>query len=409
VIENYSHWQLKKKMLTNAARSASLRGDIISTISEMDYEELSSLFQYVRCSSIRSEWTGVDLSATFPEDALNSIASFLDSKSLSTWQSCSSSMLSSFDSPWYQRGMDRFRNILVDGEAFANSESVISSWFTRFIEFSRNIKISPKDRVLEDNSSAPKVVATCIPLYQKVSCTVPAQFSIQLSGTTYITMTMSLRFSPEAVRSVVGLIQAPLYPLPESSLECDRGLSRKYWGLSFGPLTGVVSTQGRYFDDFSTYRARHGLKDYLSLALKETVTVQVGMLIHEGKIAFYRLPESDYPDWECTGFVYDCFENSTKSYFNFLDTPSVHPSVMFSHIGHRDHIAVSIDSISDQPVYWPHENERAKDFSNWRSFAADRIDGEFETQIPTPPPTSPMSMDMDDYPNQVVLVSQRDA
>ena len=389
-------------MVATAARSASLREDIISTISDMDYEELSTLFQYVRCTSIRMEWTGVDISATIPEDAMYSIASFLDSKSLATWQACSSSMLRSFDGSWQTRGLDRYRNILVDGEGFESGVLSEASWFHRFVEFSRRMRISAKDRVLVSLPSKPKAVLTCIPLYQKVSCTVPAEFSVKLSGTTYVTMSVSVRFSPEAIRSVVGLIQSPIFPLPAHSLECDRGLSRKYWGLAFGPLTGVVSSQGRYFDDFSTYRARHGLKDYLTTALSETVTVRVGILIHEGRIAFYRLPESDYPDWECTGFVYDCCDNLTTptSFLNFLEQPSISPAVMFTHIGHRDHVEVSIDGISDRPPYWPHVNDSALDFSNWNSFLEDTHEATATVShpdSPPPPPNSPMSIATDDY------------
>ena len=391
----------KKKMVASAARSASLREDIISTISDMDYEELSTLFQYVRCSSIRIEWTGVDISATIPEDALYSIASFLDAKTLATWQASSSSMLRSFDVAWQTRGSDRFQNIMVEGEGFVSPQSTEASWFHRYVEFARRIRLSTKERVLAASTSNSRAVSTCIPLYQKVTCTVPAEFSVALKGTTYVTMSVSVRFSPEAIRSVVGLIQSPIYPLPSSSLECDRGLSRKYWGLAFGPLTGVVSSQGRYFDDFSTYRARHGLKDYLTKALTETVSVKVGILIHEGRIAFYRLPESDYPDWECTGFVYDCFANlsTPTSFLNFVDTPSLFPAVMFTHMGHRDHVLVSIDGISDRPPYWPHVNESAMDFENWNSFQPETPTFEHHdhpTSSP-PPPNSPMSMSSEDY------------
>ena len=392
-------------MVTSAARNASLREDLISTISDMDYEELSSLFQYVRCTSIRTEWNGVDISATIPEDAMYSIASFLDTKSLSNWQACNRNMMSSFDNAWKVRGSDKFRNILVGEEEFSQFDSAEATWFHRFLHYSRHMRISARDRVFKASSVNHHSVETCVPLYQKVSCTVPSDFSILLTGTTYVSMTMAVRFSPEAIRSVIGLIQAPIFPLPESSLDCDRGLSRKYWGLAFGPLTGVVSSQGRYFDDFSTYRARHGLKDYLTKSLSETVEVKLGIFVHEGKIAFFRLPESDYPDWECTGFIYDCLSDGggssarPPSYLNFVNAPALFPAVMFSHIGHRDFISISIDNISDKPPYWPHVNESAMDFNNWNSFLPDDTTT-FDTsvsQVPSPPPSSPMSLASNDY------------
>jgi len=210
-------------------------------------------------------------------------------------------------------------------------------------------------------------------------------------------MTVSVKFSPEAVRSVIGLIQAPLIPGHEQSLECDRGLSKKYWGLAFGPLTGVVSTHGRYFDDFSTYRARHGLRDYLTCALSGPVSVKVGIYINDGQIAFYRLPESDYFDYECTGYVYDCSTATDMTYLQLdacNNTSQVLPCVMLSHIGHHDHISISIEKISTEPPYMPHSNTIALNPSNWSLFADD-VAG-ITDHVHRAPPNSPAVGDIDE-------------
>jgi hypothetical protein len=358
--KKYSMGQYKK-MSGRVARTSSLREDLISTITDMEIDDLNSLFLYVRCESIRSEWFGVDISVALPEDAIHSIASYLDTRSLRI--TCQGS-----DAVWIDRGSKCFPNCFVDGKRF---EEMIAypSWLQRYLEFSRHIGVSEKPNVMRRVDH--KRSETCIPVYRKVSCTIPCEFSVSLRGSTFIQMTVSVHFSLDAVRSVVGLIQAPVIPGHEYSLECDRGLSRKYWGLAFGPLTGVVSSQGRYFDDFSTYRARHGLRDYLTCALSETVIVKVGIYIQDGKIAFYRLPESDYPDWECTGYVYDCFDTSDMAYLKLVSQAQVFPSVMFSHIGSDDHISVSIDRISTEPPYMPHVNTKALNPSCWSSFADD--------------------------------------
>ena len=72
---------------------------------------------------------------------------------------------------------------------------------------------------------------------------------------------------------------------------------------------------------------------------------------------------------------------------------------MFTHMGHRDHVLVSIDGISDRPPYWPHVNESAMDFDNWNSFLPETATLEHHdhpTSSP-PPPNSPMSMSSEDY------------
>jgi len=348
-----------------------LKGELIDSICEMDQDELSTLIQSVRLSSIRSSWTRIDVSTTLPEDAITLIGSYLDASDLCKWQACSKSMMYELDILWRETGIRRFGRMVVDGEYFRDADCY-TSWFSRFVDFSRAIQISCGNGVM--GSVARCTVRTTIPFYRKISCTLPAMFSVPTSGSTFIEMTVQVKFSPEAVRSVVGLIEAPVSE-GDLTLNCDRGLSRKHWGLAFGPLTGVVSTQGRYFDDFQTYRARHGLKDYLALALHTMVSVRVGIFIDDGRVAFYRLPEADYADWECTGYVYLC-----KQEF-------IHPCLMFSHIGHRDRITVSMDKVGGAAPFYPHVNQVALNWDNWKSFAEDGLE-----EAVRPPPNSPSSI-----------------
>lgn len=347
----------------------SLQEELIDRISQMDVKELESFRQSVRLSAIRSTLSRVSLPEALSEDALSVVGQFLTASDLHTWHLCCKTILNTSDVKWKDLGIHRFRNILVSGEGFEEVDER-STWFRRYAQFSSGLHISPRADIVCMVDQ--RTVMTDIPLYRKVSCTLPARFSVSTRGTTFVRMTVGVKFSPEAVRSVIGLIGWPVED-PFSSLDCDRGLSKKYWGLAFGPLTGVVSSKGRYFDDFTTYRARHGLKDYLTLATQELVIVQVGILVHNGRAAFFRLPECDYTDWECTGFVGE------------LKDSQVIPSAMFSQLGHLDTVTVRVNSVSEDPPYWPHINAKAMDFNNWNSFAEEGLEAAVR-----PPPNSPM-------------------
>ena len=345
----------------------------------MNISELQALQMSFRLSSIKSTRTDTDASESLPEDTLWTICEFLAASDLHTWQlSCRTNFKVSGER-WRQLGQHRFRNILLSGESFEEVDER-SSWYQRYAEFSKSLQVVPKSGVI--SSFDLRTVVTAIPQYRKVSCTLPTRFSVSAFGTTFIRLTVGVKFSPEAVRSVVGLIEGPIEDCG-TSLNCDRGLSLKHWGLAFGPLTGVVSSQGRYFDDFSTYRARHGLRDYLALATQTLITVQVGILIHNSKVAFFRLPERDYPDWECTGFVYQ------------LEHAQVFPALMFSQVGGNDIVSVCVNSVSEDPPYWPHINGKGMDFANWNNFAQAGLEA-----ATRPPPNSPMftsSIDEDGF------------
>lgn len=347
------------------------RQEMIECVASLQAQELNDLKQSLRLLKLRRENEEMDLSMLLGGDAIATIGSFLGARDMSILQNCNKHIRESLDSEWKAIGCSKFANIRVNDERFDHPDEMM--WYSRYSCFTRALRIFPTRGVL--SSDLGRGCASCIPLFRKVSCTIPAMFSVVTSGKTFIEMTVSVRFSPEAVRSVIGIIESPLIGGLDS-LMCDRALSRKHWGLAFGPLTGVVSTGGKYFDDFTTYRARHGLHDYLSRAMEQTVTVKVGIFIDERRIAFYRLPETDYPDWESTGFVYK------------TDHKEVLPCIMFSHIGHRDSISISIDRISERPPYFPHMNDRAlADNTSWNSFAESNLD-----DVLAPPPNSPMMM-----------------
>lgn len=356
-----------------------LKQELLDSIDMMDSKDLLPLREFLRMSSIRSTWSDVDASLALPEDAITSIGSFLGAKDLAAWQTCNETMLKALDSKWLTLGVRRFHSIRVHGRCF-EEKGDSGSWFSRYIEFSQALRLCVREGVMKLCNKR-YTVETCVPMNKRVSCTIPAKFGIATSGSTFVSMTVSVKFSPEAVRSVIGLIDLPLGGSGwRQSLECDRGLSRKHWGLAFGPLSGVVSSMGRYFDDFRTYRARHGLKDYLATALNEPVAVRVGIFVDNGKVAFYRLPESDYSDWECTGFVYDCSSGDHRG-----DNKTLLPSVMFSQIGHNDHVKVAIEGICDRPPFYPHTNSAAlHNWNGWNAFAEDGIE-----TVMRPPPNSP--------------------
>jgi hypothetical protein len=332
--------------------------------------------QSLRLSTLRKELQGVDISHVLPGDTISCIGSFLDASTVSKLQQTCRTIKNSLDVIWRDLGSKHFQGVLVDGEPFIN-RPVYSSWSQRYLHFSKSLIIFPRKGVLE--ASGPRTVHTFIPAYKKVSCTLPATFSILTTGRTFLEMTVSVRFSPDAVRSVIGLIESPIQGGPESLL-CDRGLSRTHWGLAYGPLTGVCSVKGRYFDDFSTYRARHSLTDYLTRALDHEVSMKIAIFVEDGKVAFYRLPvDSDYVDWESTGFVYQ-----------ITHTNLVHPCLMFSSIGSRDSISLEIDRLSRDPPYYPHINEKALRQSSWNSFAEEGFDA-----AAPPPPNTPLLISQD--------------
>lgn len=345
-----------------------VRQQLFDLISDLDESSLTLLKPHLERSLLILNWRKVDMSGVFPDDAILSVASFLEVRDLVGWQSCNSGMLNIIDHMWRDIGISMFPNVYVDGRRFDGvpvSDDSCTSWYARYLLFHRSMRICMRDNVT--SLVGPRRVVTCVPSPLRISCTIPSKFSVSLHGSTYIEMTVGIKFSPDAVRSVIGLIDVPVVPLGSNGMDCDRGLSRKHWGLAFGPLTGVVSTQGRYFDNFRTYRARHGLKDYLSMALWELIEVRVGIFIHEGKVAFYRLPENDYCDWECTGFVYDCLD--TIVHKELLLVSQVYPSLMFSNIGREDTISVSVDRISTSPPYYPHTNTLGLNFNSWSWFA----------------------------------------
>jgi hypothetical protein len=360
-------------MLSNIGE---IRSEIIRSVDALSQDDLLVIRQSLRLSTLRRELRGVDITHVLPGDTISCIGSFLDASSVARLQQTCRTVNEALDSVWRDRGALDFDGIIVDGERFV-SKSVCGSWYKRYVHFTRSLCIFPRRGVLE--ASVSRKVRTFIPPYRKVSCTLPATFSILTAGRTFVEMTVSVRFSPDAVRSVIGLIEAPIKGGPESLL-CDRGLSRTHWGLAYGPLTGVCSVQGRYYDDFSTYRARHGLTDYLSLALENEVSMRVAILIENGMVAFYRLPvDSDYVDWECTGFVYE-----------IKHAHMVHPCMMFSSIGSRDSIALKIDRVSRDPPYYPHINEKALRKSSWNSFAEEGLDA-----AAPPPPNTPVLVSQD--------------
>jgi len=354
-----------------------LRSEIIRSVDSLTEEELLTMRQSLRLSTLRRELQGVDIAHVLPGDTLSCIGSYLDASAVSRLQLTCKSLRESLEPVWRDLGASDFGSICIDGEPF-KSRPIYSSWHRRYVQFSKSLSIFPRRGILEQ--SGPRKVQTAIPVYKRVSCTLPAAFSISTSGRTFVEMTISVRFSPDAVRSVIGLIESPIQGGLES-LCCDRGLSRNHFALCMGPLSGVLSCRGRYFDDFSTYRARHSLHDYLARAMEDEVSMKVAIFIDNGKVAFYRLPvESDYADWECTGFVHNIMSSMDQ----------VHPCLIFSSIGGRDSISLKIDRISADPPYYPHTNEKALRQSSWTSFADESLD-----TVAPPPPNTPLLVSED--------------
>lgn len=354
--------------------------EVVRLLPSLDKERLAQVLSYVQQCTVLTQKNGVDSLSRLPFEAVSRVGQFLAPSDLRSFgQVCRTLRLGSRFA-WECAGSELYDGLSVDGCLFSDSSLRTVDWRERARAFGESVGFLSSDLLLIQNgtvagSAWPYGRRYCLaPLGRSMSFTCPTGFGVSafkadksLAGGTFVHMRMSLRFSPDAVRAVVGLIDGRHGAGSKSSdreLACDRGLSADQWGISFGPLTGVVSSRGRYFDKFHTYRARHGLKDYLEMAQHGKVTVDVGIYIHQGLVAFYRLPESDYVDWECTGFICS-LDPRTQSI--------VYPALMFSNIGKHDMVEAAVLNVTNKPPYFPHVNALANQESYWTKFERELI------------------------------------
>ncbi|KAF4665451.1 hypothetical protein FOL47_004608 [Perkinsus chesapeaki] len=254
---------------------------------------------------------------------------------------------------------------------------------------------------------------------ESCSFTCPSKFEIPTSHPRgiYLEYLVDLHFSPSATRAVIGVIDgshkstSPLSvlsstttaattmaasPTPSgkflddtflatrtSKLEtCDFALETdpSMWAVAFGPLSAVLSSRGRYFDQFDTYTVagaedpsenKELLRDCLESALLDVVSVRVGIYLEQGKVAFFRRVDSvghsssmlpgDSSSYDCTGFIYQTRE----------DQPFLRPALMCCNVnGDYDFVRTELTAVCNKPPYPPHDNIDALDFpNNWEYFA----------------------------------------
>jgi hypothetical protein len=211
------------------------------------------------------------------------------------------------------------------------------------------------------NGQAPDELHLEITDEESHSFTVPLGFAVSREAEIFLDFSAEIHFGPDVIRSVVGVIDSL------ANLHVDRAMaeaSEHGFGLAFGPLSGVLSRDGKYFDRFHTYATGAVIRDFLASATVDTVGVRIGIFFSHGKVAFFRLPEED-GDWETTGFVYEMGETQ-----NFL-----YPCLMFSRVSQHENVFFQLRGISDRPPYTPHLNEEALDYeNNWLPFEEDALD-----------------------------------
>ena len=142
------------------------------------------------------------------------------------------------------------------------------------------------------------------------------------------------------------------------TLDCDRALSTKHWGIGFGPLSGVVTSNQCYFDRSDTYNTGALVEDYLETAKARSVQIRIGIYFDNGNISFFRLPEGKTA-WECTGVVHQAKPHQTVFY----------PSAMFWRLSSSDEVEFELRGMQRDPPFDPHFNFSAQEARNWTRFS----------------------------------------
>ena len=350
-----------------APESALLMHSILSErASKLDSESIQQLISYSDLLFLRQKNRRADVSRVFPRDVLYRIGQYLTPFELKAFRGTCRSVEAATSRCWYDIGERLFEGLVVSGETF--SEAVGRRPFNNSILSVFN-KFEKSWRFMDHAGCEyprPETVHVAIRRGQ-LSFTLPVGFGVTWSvDSLFIDIAAEVHFGPDLIRSVVGVVDSL------KNLECDRALSRDSWGIGFGPLSGILSSGGFFFDRFETYHTGPFIRDYLASAMVDTVGLRIGIFFSRGKIAFYRLSEES-ADWECTGFVYQAPSMTT-----------LYPSVMFSRVGESEEVTFQLRGMYNKPPYFPHDNLIAQDTQNWQPFEDEAFEIMQNPQIPNP-------------------------
>jgi hypothetical protein len=321
------------------------RRRLLQVISDLDDLQIQKLTYYAESVISGKQVVSLDHISKLPVETVNMIAQYLPHRDFSSFSQTSAYISECLSSTWLSQGLETYSGIIVNGLSF--QETVYSGVDPKkaFHQFEASWGFTqsplcncPKPYLLE--SAVPEGIA---------SFTVPLNFGISSTCTCFLDFSAEVHFGIDVIRSVIGVVDSL------DHLNCDRALSPNHWGLAFGPLSGIVSSQGRYFDRYNTFNTGPFIRDFLQTAMLDTVGIRVGIFFNQGEVSFYRLPE-EKGEWECTGVVH----KSTQKV--------LYPAVMFWQLSPAESVSFKLEGIHDLPPYPPHDNLEAQDLANWTEF-----------------------------------------
>ena len=320
---------------------------LLERASALDQDSLSRLVNFADLQAIRRSNANHDVTSSFSRDVLCRVGQFLEPADLRSYAASSPVLRDATSKIWIDRGERVFNGILVGGQTFSEALRCSASPEVVYQRFRDSWGFMPNKFCTNPRPDTLRVRVQ----EDLHNFTVPLAFSISTSASIFLDIAAEMRFGPDMVRSVIGFLE------DIGDLECDRGLSTDSWGMAFGPLSGIISSNGLFFDRLHTYVTGPYMRDFLQAVAVDTIGVRVGMFFDQGKVSFFRHTEEG-SDWECTGVVYEC-KKGTKHLI---------PSVMFARVSPAEDIKFQLRGIYDKAPFAPHINREALDSDAWLPF-----------------------------------------
>ena len=345
--------------------AVSMRQRLIEMIENGDDETIKALSHYVDHLMLDTRDSKSYGISNLSEDILNIIGGFLNPRDLRYLAESSACMRDCMSNVWIDRGRLFFDGILIYGMTFMDVVAQGVSPHDAFVLFESSWGFQPNEMC---NQPIPSILQSSVNTGM-ACCTITTLFGVSTSARLFIDITAEMHFGPDVVRSVIGVVDSL------DHIDCDRALSINHWGLAFGPLSGIISSRGQYFDRYETFNTGPFIRDFLTAAMMDTVGIRVGIFFDHGSVSFYRLPE-EKAEWECTGVVYKARP----------DQKVLYPAVMFWRLSPAESVTFKLEGLHNNPPFEPHDNSFAQDMTNWRPFdeAQVVVEEEWDDFAPTP-------------------------
>ena len=354
-------------------KAVSMRHRLLQMINDGADEQIQTLFHYARHLFVDPRQSKRKSILSLGPDLIHILTEYLTPRDLRSLSETSNGIRDCVQRGWMQLGLVHFDGILIHGMSFTEIVAQGVSPHDAFNLFESSWGFQPSEMC---NQPIPSILQSAVT--GRMACfTVPTLFGVSPSARLFIDITAEMHFGPDVVRSVVGVVDS-LDPI-----DCDRALSFDHWGLAFGPLSGIISSRGKYFDRYDTFNTGPFIRDFLAAAMVDTVGIRIGIFFDRGSVSFYRLPE-EKANWECTGVVYKARP----------DQKVLYPAVMFWRLSPSESVTFKLEGLHDNPPFEPHDNFLSQDMGNWANFDEaqhlDEEDEDFDDEIlPATPVSSP--------------------